>query len=63
MMRKRIGIIGIGNIGSSIVHGLVTAHLEITVDKILISDVDKGKLERFDKYEGAKVKIEVCGGN
>lgn len=56
----RIGIIGIGNIGSAILHGLLTADLEISsMESIFISDVEIEKLQPFEKNE----RIKVCKGN
>ncbi len=53
---KRIGIIGIGNIGSSILRGLLS---EIEDAQFLIADVRRESLSAF----AANPRVEICSSN
>ncbi len=59
--RKKIGIIGVGNIGTSILHGLRAADMEKGREdrKIFISDEKKEQLRVFESDSG----IEICASN
>jgi pyrroline-5-carboxylate reductase len=54
---KRIGIIGVGNIGSSILHGLLAADRK--GGQIFISDEKRDKLRDFESDS----RIEICASN
>jgi pyrroline-5-carboxylate reductase len=62
---KRIGIIGVGNIGASILRGLLAAEPDIgrVRGKILISDENKDKLGFFEADPESGSRVEVCGSN
>ncbi|MCW3130032.1 MAG: pyrroline-5-carboxylate reductase [Methanophagales archaeon] len=55
---KRIGIIGVGNIGMAILRGLLAAEPEV---KIFVSDVNPEKLRFFDAHKESRVAI--CKSN
>ncbi len=58
--RKRIGIIGVGNMGTSILRGLLAAEPE---GRIFISDENKDKLRFFDADPESDSRVEVCENN
>ncbi|MHC1611328.1 MAG: pyrroline-5-carboxylate reductase [Candidatus Methanospirareceae archaeon] len=57
--RKKIGIIGVGNIGASILQGLLVADRGRLVEKILITDIKKEKLESFKSSS----RVVLCESN
>jgi pyrroline-5-carboxylate reductase len=59
-MEKGIGIIGVGNIGSSILRGLLAAE---SSGKIRISDEKKEKLEFFKTDAESASRVVVCESN
>jgi pyrroline-5-carboxylate reductase len=59
--RKKIGIIGVGNIGASILRGLLAADRGRLNEKILMSDIRKEKLRSFDS--DAESRVAVCESN
>jgi len=59
--RKRIGIIGVGNIGASILQGLLAADSGRLDEKILISDIKKETLGSFEREQESRVV--VCESN
>lgn len=58
--RERIGIIGVGNIGASILRGLLAAEPE---GKIFISDEKKEKLRFFEDDPESGSRVVVCENN
>lgn len=58
---KRIGIIGVGNIGASILRGLLAADGGRVGGKIFIRDVKKENLESFEG--GRESRVAVCESN
>ncbi len=58
--RNRIGIIGVGNIGTSILRGLLAAEPEV---RIFISDENKEKLRFFEADSKSDSRVEVCERN
>lgn len=52
---KQIGIIGVGNIGSSILRGLLAADEGRSSGKIFISDVRRENLESLESEQGSRV--------
>jgi len=58
---KRIGIIGVGNIGASILRGLLAAGSSGLNGEIFISDVKKENLESFEGEQESRVA--VCESN
>ena len=62
---KRIGIIGVGNIGTSILRGLLAADADIgrAREKILISDEQKEKIGFFEADPESSSRVEVCASN
>ena len=58
--RKRIGIIGVGNIGTSILRGLLAAEPE---GMIFISDENKETLGFFEAGPESAPRVEVCENN
>ncbi len=58
---KRIGIIGVGNIGASILRGLLAADGGGVSGKIFIHDVKKENLESFEG--GRESRVAVCESN
>lgn len=59
--RKKIGIIGVGNIGASILRGLLAADSGRLSEKILISDIKMEKLGSFES--NAESRVVVCESN
>ncbi|MCK4475661.1 MAG: pyrroline-5-carboxylate reductase [Methanophagales archaeon] len=57
---KRIGIIGVGNIGMAILRGLLDAEPEV---KIFVSDEKKEKLRYFEGDPESGSRVEVCESN
>jgi len=62
---KRIGIIGVGNIGTSILRGLLASEPDIdrARGKIFISDENKDKLRFFEADPESGSRVEVCDSN
>lgn len=58
--REKIGIIGVGNIGASILRGLLTAE---PTSKIFITDVEKEKRRFFEADLGTDSGVVVCETN
>ncbi len=58
--RKKIGIIGVGNIGASILRGLLTAE---PTSKIFITDAENEKRRFFDADLGTDSRVVVCETN
>ncbi|MHC1623593.1 MAG: pyrroline-5-carboxylate reductase [Candidatus Methanospirareceae archaeon] len=58
---KKIGIIGVGNIGTSILRGLLAADSSRPGEKIFISDIKKENLGSFEGGRGSRVV--VCKSN
>ncbi|RJS79440.1 pyrroline-5-carboxylate reductase [Methanophagales archaeon] len=58
--REKIGIIGVGNIGASILRGLLTAE---PTSKIFITDAEKEKRRFFDADLGTDPRVVVCETN
>lgn len=52
---KKIGIIGVGNIGTSILRGLLAADRDRPSGKVFISDVIRENLESFEGEQGSRV--------
>jgi len=59
--RKKIGIIGVGNIGASILQGLLVADRGRLDEKILITDIKKEKLGSFKS--DSESRVVVCESN
>jgi pyrroline-5-carboxylate reductase len=57
---KRIGIIGVGNIGMAILRGLLAGGVR---EKIFISDENKEKLRYFESDPETGSRVEVCESN
>jgi pyrroline-5-carboxylate reductase len=53
MLKKRIGFIGGGKMGEALINGILRAGLS-TSDKIMVSDVDKKRLQILEKEAGIK---------
>ncbi len=60
---KRIGIIGVGNIGSSILRGLLAADTDTGMERVFISDARKETLSYFESDPEMKSGVEVCDNN
>lgn len=62
---KRIGIIGVGNIGTSILRGLLAADADIARvrGKVLISDEQKDKLGFFEADPESGSRVVACESN
>ncbi|MGB2728213.1 MAG: pyrroline-5-carboxylate reductase [Halobacteriota archaeon] len=62
---KRIGIIGVGNIGTSILRGLLAADADIARvrGKVHISDEQKDKLGVFEADPESSSRVVVCASN
>lgn len=58
--RKKIGIIGVGNIGASILRGLLAAE---PTSKIFITDAEKEKRRFFEAELGTDSRVVVCKTN
>lgn len=58
--RKKIGIIGVGNIGASILRGLLTAE---PTSKIFITDAENEKRRFFEADLGTDSRVVVCETN
>jgi pyrroline-5-carboxylate reductase len=53
MLKKRIGFIGGGKMGEALINGILRAGLS-TSEKIMVSDVDKKRLQILEKEAGIK---------
>ena len=58
--KKKIGIIGVGNIGASILRGLLTAE---PTSKIFITDAENEKRRFFEADLGTDSRVVVCETN
>ncbi|MFZ2070944.1 MAG: pyrroline-5-carboxylate reductase [Halobacteriota archaeon] len=59
----RIGIIGVGNIGSSILRGLLAADTATSRERVFISDATREHLKYFESDPELKSRVEVCESN
>lgn len=60
---NRIGIIGVGNIGSSILRGLLAADSGTGLERIYIYDANKKAILDFGSDTEIKVIVEICTSN
>jgi len=62
---KRIGLIGVGNIGTSILRGLLAADADIgrVRGKVLICDEQRDKLRFFEADPESGSRVEACASN
>jgi len=60
---NRIGIIGVGNIGSSILRGLLAADSGTGLERIFIYDANKKALLDFESDSEIKAIVEICTSN
>ena len=60
---NRIGIIGVGNIGSSILRGLLAADSGTGLEHIFIYDANKKALLDFESDSEIKAIVEICTSN
>jgi pyrroline-5-carboxylate reductase len=60
---KKIGIIGVGNIGSSILRGLLAADGSKQSERIFISDIKKETLGSFSFEGRALSRVSICESN
>jgi pyrroline-5-carboxylate reductase len=57
---KQIGIIGVGNIGASILRGLLTADNGGLCERIYISDIRKESLDSLAGKDSSESRVVVC---
>ncbi len=60
---NRIGIIGVGNIGSSILRGLLAADSGTGLERIFIYDANKKAILDFGSDTELKAIVEICTSN
>ena len=60
---NRIGIIGVGNIGSSILRGLLAADSGTGLERIFIYDANKKAILDFGSDSEIKAIVEICTSN
>jgi len=60
---NRIGIIGVGNIGSSILRGLLAADSGTGLERIFIYDANKKAILDFESDSEIKAIVEICTSN
>lgn len=53
MLKEKIGFIGGGKMGEALINGILRAGLSSS-DKIMVSDVDKKRLQILEKEAGIK---------
>ncbi|RJS86337.1 pyrroline-5-carboxylate reductase [Methanophagales archaeon] len=57
---KRIGLIGVGNIGASILRGLLAADSDARMERFYIYDAKEEAVRHFESDPGYKTRVEVC---